>query len=385
MVIAHARAVHYSTPIITPEMQAAVVEALLTADPYILSERTKAFERDFAALVGAEHGVAVSSGTAALHLALLGAGIGAGDEVIVPANAYPPVADCVRLIGATPVLVDVDERTGCLEPALVAPALTSHTRAIVPLHMYGHPADLDPMLSLAHEHGLLLIEDGAHALGSRYKGRPTGALGDIGIFSTGRKHITTGGIGGMVTTNDADVAERVRLLRNHGRSERQQQDLRVMDSVEMLGFNYRQSEILATLGQLQLQHLPAWNEERRAHAAIYRTRLADARLPVRPLEEMPWAFHSYLHFAIRAERRDDLAEFLTRNGVETHFIYPVPVHRQRLHAGHVRVPTQGLPVSERITAEILTLPTRPGLAAEDIDYVCEQIEAFYRGGEHARN
>ncbi len=385
MAIAHARAVRYSTPIITADMQAAVAEALLTADPYILSERTKAFERDFASLVGAEHGVAVSSGTAALHLALLAAGIGVDDEVIVPANAYPPVADCVRLIGATPVLVDVDERTGCLDPALVAPALTSRTRAIVPLHMYGHPADLDPMLSLVRERGLLLVEDGAHALGSRYKGRPTGALGDIGIFSTGRKHITTGGIGGMVTTNDADVAERVRLLRNHGRSERQQQDLRVMDSVEMLGFNYRQSEILATLGRLQLQHLPAWNEERRAHAAMYRTRLADAGLPVRPLEELPWAFHSYLHFAIRAAGRDGLAEFLTRHGVETHFIYPVPVHRQRLHAGHVRVPAQGLPVSERITAEILTLPTRPGLAAEDIDYVCEQIEAFYREGEHARD
>jgi len=378
--IANARAVRYSTPIITPEMQAAVVEALLTADPYILSERTKAFERDFAVLVGAEHAVAVSSGTAALHLALLGVGIGADDEVIVPANAYPPVADCVRLLGAIPVLVDVDERTGCLDPALLAPALTSRTRAIAPLHMYGHPADLDPMLDLARERGLLIIEDGAHALGTRYKGRPTGALGDVGIFSTGRKHITTGGIGGMVTTNKADLAERVRLLRNHGRSEQQQQDLRVMDSVELLGFNYRQSEILATLGQLQLQHLPAWNDERRAHAAVYRTRLADLGVLVRPLEELPWAFHSYLHFAIRAERRDGLAKFLTRQGVETHFIYPVPVHRQRLHTGHVRVPAQGLPVSEHITAEILTLPTRPGLAAEDIDYVCAQIEAFYRGG-----
>ncbi len=380
MAIANARAVRYSTPIITPEMQAAVVEALLTADPYILSERTKAFERDFAVLVGAEHAVAVSSGTAALHLALLGVGIGADDEVIVPANAYPPVADCVRLLGAIPVLVDVDERTGCLDPALLAPALTSRTRAIAPLHMYGHPADLDPMLDLARERGLLIIEDGAHALGTRYKGRPTGALGDVGIFSTGRKHITTGGIGGMVTTNKADLAERVRLLRNHGRSEQQQQDLRVMDSVELLGFNYRQSEILATLGQLQLQHLPAWNDERRAHAAVYRTRLADLGVLVRPLEELPWAFHSYLHFAIRAERRDGLAKFLTRQGVETHFIYPVPVHRQRLHTGHVRVPAQGLPVSEHITAEILTLPTRPGLAAEDIDYVCAQIEAFYRGG-----
>jgi perosamine synthetase len=380
MAIAHARAVRYSTPIITQEMQAAVVDALLNADPYILSERTKAFERDFAILVGAKHAVAVSSGTAALHLALLGAGIGADDEVIVPANAYPPVADCVRLVGAVPVLVDVDERTGCLDPALLLPELTSRTRAIVPLHMYGHPADLDPMLELARERGLVVIEDVAHALGSRYKGRLTGALGDVGIFSTGRKHITTGGIGGMVTTNNSDLAERVELLRNHGRSERQQHDLRVMDSVEMLGFNYRQSEILATLGRLQLQHLPAWNEERRANAARYRARLADVGVPVRPLEELPWAFHSYLHFAIRAERRDDLATFLSGHGVETHFIYPVPVHRQRLHVGHVRAPAVGLPVSERITAEILTLPTRPGLTAEDIDYVCEQIEAFYRGG-----
>jgi dTDP-4-amino-4,6-dideoxygalactose transaminase len=379
MAIAPARAVRYSTPIITPEMRAAVVEALLTADPYILAERTRAFERDFAALVGSEHAIAVSSGTAALHLVLIAAGLGADDEVIVPANAYPPVADCVRLVGATPVLVDVDERTGCLDPELVAGALTSRARAIVPLHMYGHPADLDPMLGLARERGLLIIEDGAHALGSRYKGRLTGALGDAGIFSTGRKHITTGGIGGMVTTNQADLAERVRLLRNHGRSERQQQDLRVMDTVELLGFNYRQSEILATLGQLQLQHLQAWNEERRAHASLYRARLADLNVPVRPLEELSWATHAYLHFALRAERRDELAEYLRQHGVESHFIYPVPVHHQRLHAGHVRVPTQGLPISERLTAEVLTLPTRPNLTADDIDYVCQRIAAFYRG------
>jgi perosamine synthetase len=380
MAIASTRAVRYSTPIITPQMQAAVVDALLTADPYILAQRTKTFESAFAALVGAEHAVAVSSGTAALHLTLLAAGIGADAEVVVPANAYPPVADCVRLVGAVPVLADVDERTGCLDPAKVPSVLTARTRAIVPLHMYGHPTDLDPLLDLARERDLVLIEDGAHALGSRYKGQVTGALGDAGIFSTGRKHITTGGIGGMVTTNRADLAERVRLMRNHGRSERQQNDLRVMDSVELLGFNYRQSEILATLGTLQLQHLPAWNEERRAHAAHYRTRLAELGVPVQPLVELPWATHSYLHFAVRAERRDDLAAYLTEHGVETHFISPVAVHHQRLHTGHVRVPTQGLAVSERLTAEVLTLSPRPGLTPEDVDYVCAQVAAFYHRG-----
>src|ERR1051326_5708815 len=162
MAVADTRTIRYSTPIITPDMQAAVVDALLTADPYILAQRTKDFERDFAKLVNAEHAVAVSSGTAALHLVLLAAGIGPEMEVIVPANAYPPVADCVRLVGALPGLVALDERTGCLDPDLVAPLVTDRTRAIVPLHMYGHPADLDPLLELAGQRGMIVIEDGAH-------------------------------------------------------------------------------------------------------------------------------------------------------------------------------------------------------------------------------
>lgn len=378
MAVVNPRRIRYSTPIITPEMQAAVIDALLTADSYILGERTRAFERDFAAFVGTRHAVAVSSGTAALHLTLLAAGIGPGDEVILPANAYPPVADCVRLVGARPALSDVDERTACLDPALVEPLITPRTRAVIALHMYGHPVDLDPLLALAQRHALVVIEDAAHALGARYKGRPVGSIGDAGIFSTGRKHITTGGIGGMVTTNRSDLAERVALLRNHGRTERQQQDLRGIDSVELLGFNYRQSEILAVLGRLQLQRLPAWNEERRANAARYCERLAALGVPVRPLEELPWAYHSYLHFPVRTDRRDELAEFLRDRGVEAHFIYPVPVHRQRLHADHVAVPPGGLPISERLTAEILTLTVRPGLSSDDVDYVCDQVAAFFQ-------
>jgi dTDP-4-amino-4,6-dideoxygalactose transaminase len=288
------------------------------------------------------------------------------------------VADCIRLVRARPVLVDVDERTACLNPALVEPAITPRTRAIVPLHMYGHPTDMEPLMSVARAHNVLVIEDGAHALGSRDRGRVTGGIGDLAIFSTGRKHITTGGIGGMVTTNRADWAERVELFRNHGRNERQQRDLRQMDNVELLGYNFRQSEILATLGRLQLAHNDAWVEERRANAARYRARLGALNAPVRVLEELPFAYHSYLHVPIRVERRDELAAYLTERGVETHFIYPVPVHRQQLHIGHVDVPAAGLPVSERITGEMLTLTPRPGLTADDIDYTCDVIGAFYR-------
>jgi dTDP-4-amino-4,6-dideoxygalactose transaminase len=344
----------------------------------MLGDITKAFERDFAAYVGTTHAVAVSSGTAALHLALLAAGIGASDDVIMSANAYPPVADCIRLVGARPVLVDVDERTGCLDPSLVESAITDQTRAVIPLHMYGHPVDMDPLLEIAKTRNILVIEDGAHALGSTYKGRMIGSIGDIAIFSTGRKHITTGGIGGMVTTNRADLTERVRLFRNHGRSEQQQRDLRMLDNVEVLGYNYRQSELLAALGKEQLRHLPEWVEERRENAAHYRAKFAELNLPIQPLAELDWATHSYLHFPIVTDRRDDLAEYLTERGVETHFIYPVAVHKQHVHMGHVVVPPGGLPISEKLAAQVLTLTVRPGLVVEDMDYICEQIRRFFQ-------
>jgi dTDP-4-amino-4,6-dideoxygalactose transaminase len=371
------RQVAHSVSIISPEMEAAVLEAL-GRDTYMLGDITKAFERDFAAYVGTTHAVAVSSGTAALHLALLAAGIGASDDVIMSANAYPPVADCIRLVGARPVLVDVDERTGCLDPSLVESAITDQTRAVIPLHMYGHPVDMDPLLEIAKTRNILVIEDGAHALGSTYKGRMIGSIGDIAIFSTGRKHITTGGIGGMVTTNRADLTERVRLFRNHGRSEQQQRDLRMLDNVEVLGYNYRQSELLAALGKEQLRHLPEWVEERRENAAHYRAKFAELNLPTQPLAELDWATHSYLHFPIVTDRRDDLAEYLTERGVETHFIYPVAVHKQHVHMGHVVVPPGGLPISERLAAQVLTLTVRPGLAVEDMDYICEQIRRFFQ-------
>jgi dTDP-4-amino-4,6-dideoxygalactose transaminase len=371
------RQVAHSVSIITPEMQVSVLEAL-GRDTYMLGDITKAFERDFAAYVGTTHAVAVSSGTAALHLALLAAGIGASDDVIMSANAYPPVADCIRLVGARPVLVDVDERTGCLDPSLVESAITDQTRAVIPLHMYGHPVDMDPLLEIAKTRNLLVIEDGAHALGSTYKGRMIGSIGDIAIFSTGRKHITTGGIGGMVTTNRADLTERVRLFRNHGRSEQQQRDLRMLDNVEVLGYNYRQSELLAALGKEQLRHLPEWVEERRENAAHYRAKFAELNLPIQPLAELDWATHSYLHFPIVTDRRDDLAEYLTERGVETHFIYPVAVHKQHVHMGHVVVPPGGLPISEKLAAQVLTLTVRPGLVVEDMDYICEQIRRFFQ-------
>jgi len=379
MAVATPKRIRYSTPIISPEMEDAIVQAL-RGDPYILADRTKAFERAFREFIGTSYAVAVSSGTAALHLSLLAAELGDGDEIIMPASAYPPVADCIRLVGARPVLVDVDERTGCLDPLLMEPLITPRTRAVIPLHMYGHPTDMDPLMDWARAHNLIVIEDAAHALGSRYRGRMTGSIGHLGIYSTGRKHITTGGIGGMVTTNNGEWAERIDRLRNHGRDEREQRDLREMDRVTLLGFNYRQSEVLAALGELQVYRLPAWIEERRANATHYRERLAALDGLVQPFEELPWAEHSYLHFPIRTPQRDELASFLNERGVESHFIYPVPVHQQRLHAGHVVMPPSGLQVSERLTAEVLTLTPRPGLEPDDVDYICDQVAAFFGQG-----
>jgi perosamine synthetase len=363
---------------ITEGMKDALIGALY-ADTYILADRTKAFEHDFAQLIGTSFARGVSSGTAALHLGMLAMGIGAGDEVIMPANAYPPVADVIRLAGAHPVLVDVDPRTACLDPRLVEPALTGRTRAVVALHMYGHPVDLAPLLELARSHHFWVIEDCAHALGSRYQGQVTGSIGHLGMFSLGRKHITTGGTGGMVTTDNPEWANRIELLRNHGRDERQQRDLRAMDNVELLGYNYRMSELLAALGQVQLAYLPGWIEERRHNATCYRERLAALGLPLQLLEDQPWAYNSYLHFATFTPERDELAAYMRERGVRTGFAYPVPVHKQRLHEGHVTVPEAGLPISERLCAQVITVPVRNGLSGEDIDYVCQHLAEFFRG------
>ena len=372
------RYIKHEVPIITDEMRSAMLEAL-DADRFTLGEITKKFETEFAAIIGTKHAVAVSSGTAALHLALLSLGVGPGDEVVMAANAYPAVADCIRLVGAVPALADVDPLTGCLDPATVDQILSKRTRAIIPLHMYGHPVDMDPLLTFAKDRDLLVVEDAAHALGTRYKGRVVGSIGDVAIFSTAKKHLMTGGIGGMVTTSRDEVAETVRLLRNHGRSERQERDLRLIDSVEMLGYNYRQSEILAALGLAQLPLNHDWVEQRRSNANLYREYLAKSDLPVQTLIEREWAYHSYLHFPVLTDQRDRLAQFLIESGIEPHFIYPVPVHQQKLHAGHVIVPPAGLPESERLSSHNVTLSVRPGLSSDDIKYTCDAIEAFFRG------
>ena len=286
MVVATPRQIRYSTPVITREMEEAIVEAL-RGEPYILADRTKAFERAFREFIGTSQAVAVSSGTAALHLALLAAELGDGGEIIMPANAYPPVADCIRLVGAVPVLVDVDERTGCLDPSLLeAGDHPSHARGDSTPHVWA-PDRHGSADGAGAAHNLIVIEDAAHALGQPRPGaddRVHRAHGYLQHRSQAHHHWW---YRGMVTTDNAEWAERIDRLRNHGRDEREQRDLREMDRVTLLGFNYRQSEVLAALGELQVQQLPTWHEERRANAARYRERLSALDGLVQPLEELP--------------------------------------------------------------------------------------------------
>jgi dTDP-4-amino-4,6-dideoxygalactose transaminase len=337
---------------------------VLSHSGFVLGREVEAFEERFAAYLGVRFCVGVSSGTAALHLALIALGVGAGAEVIVPANSFFATAEAVSIAGARPVLVDADPVSYTMAVNRVEAAITPRTKAIIPVHLYGQPADLDPLLEIAARRRLLVIEDAAQAHGARYKGRKVGSFGRAGCFSFyPGKNLGAFGEGGAVVTDDPEVARQVRLLRNHGSETKYQH--------ELVGYNLRLEGIQAAVLAVKLQYLDEWNGRRRQHAARYADLLGDAglRLP----HAMAYAEHVYHLFVVQTELRDAQQAMLRQAGIETGIHYPVPIHLQPAYRelGHQR---GDFPESERQADRVLSLPMFPELSDFQIQSVARVFQ-----------
>jgi dTDP-4-amino-4,6-dideoxygalactose transaminase len=347
------------------ELDAAVAR-VLASGWFILGPEVEAFERELAAALGARDAVAVGNGTDALFLALRALGVGPGDEVVTSPLSAAFTGLAVQQAGARPVFADVDPATLNVDPRAVEAALTPRTRAIVPVHLYGHPADMDPILALARERGVAVLEDACQAHGALYKGRPVGTLeGERGIGALSfypTKNLGALGDGGAILVNDAAVASRLRQLRNGGQSEKYRH--------ELPGVNSRLDEIQAAFLRVGLRHLPAWTERRRALAELYARGLDGSG--VVPLREQPYARAVHHLFVVRHPRRDALARALRERGVGTLVHYPIPLHRQPVFAPLGGKPGD-LPVAEKAAGEILSLPLFPELRDEQVLSVVEAV------------
>lgn len=341
------------------------VHRVLDNTAFILGEEVEAFEHAFADFLGVGHVVGVSSGTAALHLGLEACGVKAGDEVITAANTFIATAEAIAYLGAEPVFVDVDPETFTLDVSQVEASVTPKTRAVIPVHLFGHPADMDPLLELAREQDLRVVEDAAQAHGAEYKGRRAGGLGHVACFSFyPGKNLGAYGDGGAVATQDEALAEQVRLLRNHGRAKKHEH--------LTVGHNYRLDALQAAILGVKLKRLDHWNEARRCHAQAYNNRLAE--LGVTTPTEKPWAKHVYHIYAVQLEHREPVAAALKARGVATGMHYPVPLHLQP--AFSAKGQSRGtFPVAERLADQLLSLPMFPELTHDQIAYACEGIAA----------
>ena len=351
-------------PLISDEEKQAVL-AVLESGQLAQGAVTREFEERFAAFCGARHAVATSSGTTALHLALLVQGIGPGDEVITTPFTFVASANSILYCGATPVFVDIEPDTFNIDPSRIEAAITSRTKAILPVHVYGNPADLETITAIADRHGLVVIEDAAQAHGARVSGRRVGSAG-IACFSFYPTKNMTTGEGGAVTTNDDAVADRLRMLRSHGARERYRH--------EILGYNFRMTDLQAAIGLAQLPKLPAWTKRRQANAALLSELLAPhVSIPV----NRPWAEHVYHQYTIRVSGgRGDLPDRLARRGVGSSVHYPLPVHQQPLYSnlGFVDV----LPEAERASQEVLSLPVHPALTEEELRWVADAVASEFK-------
>ena len=353
---------------IRPEVDAAVAR-VLESGRFTLGPEVSAFEREFAAFCGAGHGIAVSSGTSALHLALLAAGAGPGDEVITVPFTFIATVAAIRYTGATPVFVDIDPRTRTIDVARVEEAMTARTRAVIPVHLFGHPADIDPLLALARRRGVTVIEDAAQAHGAEYRGRRVGGLGDLGCFSFyPTKNLGAYGEGGMVVTSDEQHARAVRALRSWGGDDRR--------SPPAAGFNYRMEALQGAVLRVKLGHLPAWTEARRRIAAAYDRALAPTgvAVPAAGPDVRP-VYHCY---AVETPRRDALRRALEAEGIGTGLHYPAPVHLQACCAD-LGGRAGDHPHAEAAAARILSLPIYPELPNEVPARVAEIAGRVCRG------
>src|SRR5579864_7347863 len=307
---------------IKPEIDAAIA-GVLDSGQFVLGSEVAAFEQEFAAYCGASECIALNSGTSALHLSLLAAGIAPGDEVITTPFTFVASVAAILYAGARPVLVDIDPRSFTIDPAHIEAAITPRTKAILPVHLYGQPADMDPIMDIARQHRLVVIEDAAQAHGARYKGRPVGSIGDMACFSFyPGKNLGAYGEGGAVTTSNPEYAHTIRMLRDWGQDRKYHHLLQ--------GFNYRMEGFQGAVLRVKLRHLESWTETRRAIVRQYSDLLRDC--DIETPKEMPWGRHVYHVYTLRADDRDGLQATLAAEGIQTGIHYPVPVHLQPAYA-----------------------------------------------------
>jgi dTDP-4-amino-4,6-dideoxygalactose transaminase len=358
----------------------AAIGGVLASGQFVLGKEVAAFEEEFAAYCGAAHAIAVNSGTSALHLSLLAAGIGPGDEVITVPFTFVASVAAILYTGARPVFVDIEPDSYTIDVRQIEPAITAHTRAILPVHLYGQPADLDPIIEIARRRNLIVIEDAAQAHGAEYgtsnggagdsagqpaegRRRPVGAIGDLGCFSFyPGKNLGAYGEGGAIVTNNSAYARTIRLLRDWGSEKKYEHSLK--------GYNYRLEALQGAILRVKLRHLGRWNGARRAHAAQYGQLLSSAGVTLP--REMPYARHVYHAYTIRTDSRAELRRHLEESGIQTAIHYPMPAHLQPAYSdlGY----RQGdFPVAEQAAREVLSLPIYPELTSDQITTVAQAV------------
>ncbi len=350
---------------IKPEIDAAI-SRVLESSQFILGSEVAELEKEFAVYCGATECIALNSGTSALHLALLATGVGPSDEVITVPFTFVASVAAILYAGARPVLVDIDPDTFTMNPAAIEAAITHRTKAILPVHLYGHPADMDPILEVARRHGLVVIEDAAQAHGSKYKGRSIGSVADLTCFSFyPTKNLGAYGEGGAVTTNNAEHARTIRRLRDWGQDHKYHHVLR--------GYNYRMEGLQGAILRVKLRHLDQWTELRRAAATKYNRLLADCGVELS--REMPWARHVYHVYTLRTKDRDALQAALQTEGIQTAVHYALPVHLQPAYAdlGYSR---GAFPQSEKAAEEVLSLPLYPEITDSQIQKVAQALTSL---------
>jgi dTDP-4-amino-4,6-dideoxygalactose transaminase len=348
---------------IKDEIDQAISE-VLEKGHFILGQNVAALEKEIAAYLGVKHGIGVASGTDALILAMRALDIGPGDEVIVPSYTFFATAEAVLLVGATPVIVDIEPETYTIDVKQIADRITDKTRAIIPVHLYGHAANMTAVMEIARKHDLKVIEDNAQAFGAEHRGQKTGSIGDVACLSFfPSKNLGGCGDGGMVVTDDDGIAERIRMLRTHGWKKKY--------FPEVVGYNSRLDELQAAILRVKLRHLEGWNERRRELADIYRERLAGA--PLRVPVEANDARHVYHLFIIEVEERERFQQQLKEQGIPTAIYYPQPLHLNE-PLKHLGYKLGDFPISERASERTISIPFYPEISEQQIDRVITVVK-----------
>lgn len=351
-------------PIIADEEIKEVVEVMKSG---FIAQGPKVaeFEEKFADYIGVKHAVAVSSGTTALHLSLLAAGIGPGDEVITTPFSFAATGNSILYVGAKPVFVDINKDTYNLDPLLIEDAVTNNTKAVMPVHLYGQPAEMEPINEVANDNGVVVIEDAAQAHGATYKGKKAGSLGDMGCFSFYPTKNMTTSEGGIVTTDNEDMAEQIRILRAHGESERY--------THVILGYNFRMTDIAAAIGIVQLNKLDKFNEKRIANAKYLTAHIEEIDGIKAPYvaDEVKHVFHQYT-IRVDKSKRDELIKSLNNRGIGTGIHYPKPIYQQKLYTDMGFDAT--CPEAELASNEVLSLPVHPSLSSDDLEKIVIELK-----------